>query len=352
MDEDGTYVIGREMAAAHEAEARRHAGHPPASPLPPGRYDAARGESGTFAIESTPDDAALSAFAREYRAADAPRRARLRDGVGLDDAYRLLAFARRASVFALRSGDGDLVDDGLAACAAIGYERIDVRDGLVALALLHHAAVRCGLDPVDRMRAAGRLGEAAFSELVDGFLVRPEGDRDLRRSWGFTEVEGPHGHGLLASGFERWEPSVDLVGISLGVAAALGGDDYRIEEPMLAVELPAIWLSAAGDPGLDSILARTRATAIVHGHHEPAPPEVQRQQLLSAWILEAADPVDADRLAKLARMPRPGDALLGLADGAVFALVVARSVVSGVPALEDRGRLARFEPRLRAALRA
>ena len=59
-----------------------------------------------------------------------------------------------------------------------------------------------------------------------------------------------------------------------------------------------------------------------------------------------------DDLLELSRTPRAGDALLGLVDGPVFVLVVARSAVMGVPAIEDGERLLRFEPALRAAFDA
>ena len=350
MDREDEIVIGREMAAAQEAERLRMAGDPPPSPLPPERYDAARGDFGLFDIEPVALDAALTAFVREYREASAARRAALRDGTSLDDAYTLLTFARRAAVFALRGADPTLVQDGLSACAAIGYERIDARDGLVALALLHHAAGHCGLAPEEAFTPIARLGEPLFARLLEGFLERPARDRDLREAWGYTEVEGPLGAGFLGCGYEQWSPTVDLVGVSLRVAAALRGDDYVIDDPQLAAKLSAIWLSAAGDPALESMLEHVRGAVVVHGRLRPETHSEPHSQQLTAWVVEARDGADAARLAELARTPRAGDALVGLAAGPLFVLVVARSVVMGVDAYEDSERMARFTPRLRAAL--
>ena len=350
MDREDEFVIGREMAAAQDAERRRVAGDPAPSPLPPDRYRAEGGDFGLLDIEPVALDDALTAFVREYRDASAERRSGLRDGVSLDDAYTLLTFARRASVFAIRRSDAAQVADGLNACAGIGYDRIDARDGLVALAVLHHAAVRCGSVPEELFTTAARLGEPLFARLTEGFLARPPADRDLRDWWGYIEVDGPRGPGLLGCGYEPWSPTIDLVGVSLRVATALRGDDYVIDDPQLAAQLPAVWLSASGDEQLEPILGRARGVAVVHARLRPeAYPEPHTQQL-TAWVMEAQSEGDAAHLAQLARTPRPDDALVGLATGPLFVLVMARSVVVGVEAYEDGERLRRFEPRLRDVL--
>jgi hypothetical protein len=272
--------------------------------------------------------------------------------VSLDDAYTLLTFARRSSVFAIRAGDSALVDAGLAACAAIGYERIDARDALVALALLHHAAERCSVEPRPIFEGALGLGEPAFARYVEDFLARPAADRGLRDAWGLTEAEGPHGVGLLGWAFAPWAPTVDLASVALRVAAALRGDDYLVDDPMLASTLPAVWLSATGDPELEPILSRVRAAATIHARPRSEVVAEPHQQQLTAWVVEASGAADARHLLELSRTPRAGDALLGLADGPLFALVVARSAVMGVPAIEDGERLRRFEPGLRAVFDA
>jgi hypothetical protein len=274
----------------------------------------------------------------------------MRDGIGVDEAYTLLAYARRASVFALRSGDASLVADGLGAAAAIPYERIDPRDGLVALALLHHAGRRCGHGAVALFEAAREVGERAFASLIDGFLARPASAQDLRSAWGYVEADGPFGVGLLSWGYGPWSPTVDLALTSLAIAEALRGDEYLIEDPMLGAELPSVWLSASADGGLEPTLERIRAGAIIHGRlRGDVGPGLGSQQL-TAWVLEADSAEDVQLLERLARTPRAGDALLCLADGALFVLVVARSVVMGVAAHETTPRLRRFEAGIEATI--
>lgn len=351
MDHEREFVIGQDLADAHAADARHLADGPPPSPLPAGRYRHERGELGLFSIGPVALDEALTAFVRHYRGAAADERARLRDGIEVEGAYTLLAFARRATVFALRSRDAALVADGLGACSAVPYERIDARDGLVALALLHHAGRRCGAGSAALFEAARELGDVAFANLIDAFLARSDADRDLQAAWGYIEAEGPRGAGLLGWGLGPWSPSVDLAAITLRVASALDGDEYLIEDPMLGFDLSAIWLSASADPGLEPTLGRIRAGAVIHGRLRAEATAEPGSQQLTVWVLECAGPDDAALLARLARRPREGDALLGMADGPVFVLVVARSVVVGVAAHETCERVARFGSRLRAALR-
>jgi hypothetical protein len=348
MDDERLVVIGAEMAAALDAEARRQASGPPSSPLPSDRY---RPEHLRL-LDPQPStlDESIAAFAREYRLLPPGERASLREAIGTDDAYTLLAFARRSAVFALRARQVGRVEDGLAACAAIGYERVDDRDGLVAIALLHHAAGRCDADPSRVLGAAATMGEAAFATLVDGFLARPDPGRDLRGAWGHVEVEGPNGIGLLRWGFRRWAPTRDLVGASLRVAEALRGDDYQIDDPELAVEIPAIWLSGSGDPGLTGTLAAVRGAAVVQGRLRPDAGSDADGQQLSAWVAELSDPTSAERLVRLSKTPWSGTATVAVSQGPHLALVIARAIVEGVPAHEHGERLARFAGPLAQAL--
>jgi len=353
MDDEHEVVIGREFASAMEAEQRRVArGGQVRSPLPSGRYDPGLGQLGLYSIEPLPLDDALTEFVREYRTLPDEHRTELRDGVSLDDAYTLLAFARRCAVFAIRTQDATLVADGVTACTAIGYERVDPRDTSVAAALLHHAAQCCEADVARSFRESASLGEPAMEQLVAGFLGRPATERDLREAWGYVKTEGPAGLGLLRWGFAPWMPTRDLVEMSLRVAAALRDDEYWIEDPELAVKLPAVWLSAADDPELEPILGAACGAVVIHGRLRPEVTPDHDHQQLTVWLVELGGDVAAERLARLSLTPRPGDALLGLAAGPVFALVVARSAVMGTVSHEDSARLRRLEPATKAALKA
>ena len=81
-------------------------------------------------------------------------RSSFRAAVSLEEFYTLIEFARRAAVFSLRRNDSHILQGGLTALAMIEAERTDSRDILIALALLHHSAVRIGMNPSSAFQTA------------------------------------------------------------------------------------------------------------------------------------------------------------------------------------------------------
>jgi len=339
----GEFVIGREMAAAFEAEEHRTC-EEATGPLsmPSGTYDGGLGQLDLYDPDELSLDLALRGFVRAYRGLEADDRAAVRRSVSLDEAYMLLAFARRSAVFALRAAGVKAVADGLAACAAIEVERTDYRDVLVAIALLHHAAVRTGGEAGRLLADAGKIGDPALRELIEGFLARSAAEQDLRDAWGWVEIEAPGGTGLLAWGFRSWMPSQDLVGPAMAIAAVIDSDAYRAADVTLATEMPKVWLADAADPGLGSLIGAARGTVLIHARMRPDASPAHDSQQLTVFLLEAADSSAATRLAEMASHGRAGCALLGVAAGPLFTLVVARSWVEGVESVEDTTSLARF----------
>jgi hypothetical protein len=72
--------------------------------------------------------------------------------------------------------------------------------------------------------------------------------------------------------------------------------------------------------------------------------------MFSVWIAQAATTGDAEAIATAA-IPKSGSdiALLGIASGTVCSVLVARSVVKGIPLLEDMNSIERFRLALNAA---
>jgi hypothetical protein len=352
QQQPGEFVIGREMAAALEAEERRvRSGASGMSVMPSGTYDQWLGQLGLYDPEEVPLDLALRDFVRGYRRLGADERESVRHSVSFDEAYTLLAFARRSAVFALRAAGVEAVADGLAACAAIEVERTDYRDVLVAIALLHHSAVRTGSETGRLLTDTGKTGEPALRELIDGFLARSAAEQDLRDAWGWVEIEAPGGTGLLAWGFRPWMPSLDLVGPAMAIATVIDADAYRAADVTLATEIPEVWLADAADPGLGSLIGAARGTITIQGRMRPAASPDHDSQQLTIFLLEATDADAAMRLVEMAKHGRPDTALLGVAAGPLFALVVARSWVEGVASFEDTDSLARFRAPLRVVLK-
>lgn len=347
-------VIGQEMAAALEAERRRRAaGERLPSTMPATTYDRWAGELGLYDPRPVLLDEALTAYVGRFGAAGRDGRARMRRAISLDEAYTLLAFARRSAVFAMRAGEPNRVVVGLTACAAIELERVDQRDVLLALAVLSHAAERCGASASTLLNQAADIGDDGLRTLTDGFLSRPEADRDLRDAWGLVEVQAPGGAGLLQWGFGRWKPTLDLAAAAIAIAGVISADAYQADDPLLASELPQVWLADAGDAGdvaLGPIVESARGTATIHGRLRPSVSADHASQQLTVFLLEVDDRDAAHRLAAMARRGSPLAALLGVAVGRLFALMVARSWVEGVPSHETPDQLARFAAPLAEAL--
>ena len=318
--------------------------------MPPGAYVPWLGQLSLYDPEVLPLDLGLRDFVHAYRAFGPDKRESLRGAISLEEAYTLLGFARRSAVFALRSPDESWAADGLAACAAVELERVDGRDVLVALALLHHAASRSGEEAERLLEDAGRIGHPELRTLVRGFLDRPAAGRDLRDAWGWVEVEAPGGTGLLPWGFRPWMPTVDLASVAVAIAEMVSADMYRADSPNLATEMPEVWLADAADPGLGSMLGAARGTVTIHGRLRPEASPDHAGQQLTIFLLETSDARAAKRLAQMASAGRPETALLGVSAGSLFTLVVARSWVEGVEAFETTGSLARFEEPLRAVM--
>ena len=314
--------------------------------LPKGNYDMWAGELRLYDPEWLPLDESMAAFARAYRGASETVQRQTRASLSASDGDRCLAFARRAAVFAMRRQDEQVVADGLGACVVLDVGLVDERDVLVALALLHHAAERIGADAAAMLQAAAVAATPDVAALIDGFLARPAHERSLRDAWGKVEVQAPGGLGLLDWGFRPWLPTLDLAELGVRIAAAISAADYQADDPILAVEMPEIWLREADDPSLGSILGSARGTVRVQGYLRPTAGPAHSRQQLTIWIVEAPDEAAASRLTAMARHGRQGAAMLGVSGGAAFVLVVARSFMLGEEVYESTASLNRLEPPL------
>lgn len=128
-----------------------------------------------------------SRLADRRGAADEARRKR-------EIADRLESFGLRAAVMGLREGSLDMVRAGLAAFA-IADIGADVRETMMSITVLFHAAERLGADAAGLFREVAALSGPAFSAVLIDFANRPEGLRTLA-CMGWREVETPQGIGF------------------------------------------------------------------------------------------------------------------------------------------------------------
>jgi hypothetical protein len=131
----------------------------------------------------------LSAFAQ----ADAPSRRRLVERLTERQRTHLTSFSVRLASMAVRGHDPELIVLGLVA-QWLGWPGVeDVRERVMRLAPMYHAAVKLEASPVDVFdRAARIVGDEEFRRSIRAWLGRPENKKTLR-SLGYREVTGRDG---------------------------------------------------------------------------------------------------------------------------------------------------------------
>jgi hypothetical protein len=204
-----------------------------------------------------PRPVALDDELRRLCATFRSRPAGLRNTLTTNDFYVLLAFARRAAVFAMRERDAAWIADGLTAVAIVDDERIDPRELAPTLGLLHHAAKFIGADAgtlfADAARHATRSVARAFRQ--PSFS-------------GFEEIAT----GFVGRDAYEYHPKHDLLQTALAIRALLERDRYRVEEVTLATSLPEVWFETP---------PRAAGVVTIHARHRDDP-----ERLLIVFVAE------------------------------------------------------------------
>ena len=145
-------------------------------------------------VERGPLFEKLARLCRLYLQGSPEQRTYIRSRVDRRIGSKLESFALRAAVWGVREQAPDLVRLGLAAFAIADIGG-DVRETLMSMAVLFHAANRCGAGAATLFpEAAGICGPAMSAVLLD-FLQRAPGLQSLA-SMGWREVETPEGAGF------------------------------------------------------------------------------------------------------------------------------------------------------------
>jgi hypothetical protein len=321
-------VIGTELAAASAAEAKRAARNDLGpSPIPPGSYSSL--EASLNVVVESPLDVALRKVVRQYAAADSATRPAMRDATSMDEFYTLLTFASRQAVFAMKEKNAAHVDDALAAVSMIDPERIDWRDGMRTLELVHHAAGRFG-DAAKRFERAALLANAETAKMLHVHAKRPA---PTLQDALYSEIET----GLIERGIDDYAPTRDLIPPILAIADLIRKERTDVGIT-IADDLPANWV------GNDqSLVASTSGTATIHtGFRE--------EQSLMVFLSEVEDAENANAIVKAARSAPRDWALVALARENVVCLLIAQSFVAGVPNAETDETLSRYEKPVAAIL--
>jgi len=230
--------------------------------------------------------------------------------------------------------------------------RTDYRDVLMTISLLHHTARRVGAAPEKLFREAAAVADKDTAALLAGFIRRPARDKDLRASWGREEVETEGGVGFIGWEFEPYEPTYDLKRVAVEVARLVAADKYGPVSASVAAKLWPVWLQGADDAALERALGKARAGASVTGHLRPGEHPQHESQQFTVFLVELSDEASARTLLDLSRGRPPSDvASLGLAEGRLFCLVIARAFAEGARPFETAASLRRFSAGLSDILR-
>jgi hypothetical protein len=330
------------MAAAIDAEKRHQSVPRGPSPFDGIRYEPLHGELDLFRfVESATDERVASIVEVAHNAAP-DALADLRAALTQDDLYTLLAFARRRSLVALRDQSSTSVASGFEALALVDLERIDWRDGAVAAGLLAYAGRRTGADVHALVGKARRQAESAMADVIARHATRPEEGLAVG---GYREIRTSGGVGLANDYGHAYAPNIDLISLAENVVALLEHDEYRVDNLVTGSDLPAVWLPAgdeAATAARDRLLGCLSVSARPKSNNRGMP-----DQMFSVWIAEAATTRDAQAIASAA-VPKPGSetAIVAVESGPVCAVMVARSVVKGVPPHETMESIQRFLPAL------
>jgi hypothetical protein len=338
------YVLGEQLAKAEEAEQQRKSrGDTGKSPMPDGDYDFWRGE--TYLINPAPSalDSKLRELCRNFAKGGAVSRAKTRASISMDKFYTLLTFSKRAAVFGIRERNAAWLVDGLTALSMIELDRVDFRDALVSISLLHHSAVRIGQNANQLLSDAAARSESKVSELINDFIKRPAEDKVLRAKWGYDEVETRDGIGFIGWEFNVYNPTYDLKKIALDLAEYITADKYQPDLVSIATDLPDYWLRTKDSSSLDKSLMAVRGGATISGKLRQNEHPDHDSQMFNVILVEVSDESVAKTLLELSKKKKhPDYCMLGLAEGKLFCLIVARSFDRDKKAFETSDSLARF----------
>jgi hypothetical protein len=327
-----------------EVEDQRKArGNTGKSPMPDETYDFWRGE--THLINPAPSalDSRLRELCQSFAKSGVESRAKTRESISEDEFYTLLTFSERAAVFGLRERNAVWLTDGLTALSMIELDRVDFRDVYVAVSLLYHSAERIGQNADQLLSAAAGLSEPKVSGLINNFIGRPPKDKTLKMMGGYDEVETRDGIGFIGWRFESYNPTYDLKKIAIDLAEYIAADKYQPGLVYVADNLPDVWLKTEDDTSLYKSLRAVQGGATINGRLRPNEYSDSESQMFIIFLVEVADESAAKTLLDLSKKKSPVDyCMLGLAEGKLFCLVVARSVVDGRKTFETPDSLARF----------
>jgi hypothetical protein len=134
----------------------------------------------------------IASIVGAFATSDSTGRLRIVSRLSGHTSNALLSYAFKMATEAVRQVSPDLAVRGLVALAIDGARR-DIRDCITAMALLHHSALKLGMDVRSVFETVASFATSApFSQAMRSFPERRPADRDLS-AFCFREVVTPSG---------------------------------------------------------------------------------------------------------------------------------------------------------------
>jgi hypothetical protein len=343
-------LLGGEMSRAMETE-RRHweVQATQASPLLDVEYHLDAIQLWRW-VPAAQDDI-IAAVVTHYRQLSEAARGRFRTRLTMHDFYTILTFARRSGLAAVRYLDPAKAETAMNALAMIELARIDFRDLFVAAEIATYAAQRIGRDVEEIAACAAQLAESPVAAVLEKIAAGPFTPGEQLGFGGYREMVTPAGAAFLRDNGAHFAAEADLVALGFDVAKTFEDDRYRVRDVTIGCELPEVYVGTKDNPATEQARGRLAGCLMISADPRIDPPPNMSDQILLAFLLEAATDADAVAIATAAQTDiEPSDAKLSIASRRLCAVLVARSTMLGIPSPENVHSLERFRAKIELTL--
>jgi hypothetical protein len=301
-----------------------------ASPLAGVRYSARAHDLVRF-LDDPVDEHIAQIVAEATGLPNEPREA-LRLSLTVEDAYTVLAFARRRAVSALRTRSVRQASEAVRSLTLITLSQIDYRDLSAEFPL--HAVSELGGDLDHAIRDAVALSEPSIASY---FAARGEAARTgSLRDWPLLEVRSSYGLGYMDHLSSGYGPSIAIAEMAVRLADMIDVDGRYLVKNMQTSDLPEVWFNAKRRTGKLPATGCVSLSATLQGSAD------RWSHGLLVFLAEMATESVASELTMAATISTGERPQVATAVDRCIVLVIGGSFTHGQKAIETTGTLARY----------